>query len=93
MKKKEVLNSRIVISGFSGVLFVCPGVFGVLLYLLGFRDLTLQSMDGIVVLYDRVLLEIPLCTLENWSFGVRMPPVYAEKLVVKKLVSVKRERG
>ena len=66
MKKKEVLNSRIVISGFSGVLFVCPGVFGVLLYLLGFRDLTLQSMDGIVVLYDRVLLEIPLCTLENW---------------------------
>ena len=66
MKKKEVLNSRIVISGFSGVLFVCPGVFGVLLYLLGFRDLTLQSMDGIVVLYDRVLLEIPLCTLKNW---------------------------
>ena len=66
MKKKEVLNSRIGISGFSGVLFVCPGVFGVLLYLLGFRDLTLQSMDGIVVLYDRVLLEIPLCTLENW---------------------------
>lgn len=68
MKKKEVLNSRIVISGFSGVLFVCPGVFGVLLYLLllGFRDLTPQSMDGIVVLYDRVLLEIPLCTLENW---------------------------
>lgn len=66
MKKKEVLNSRIVISDFSGVLFVCPGVFGVLLYLLGFRDLTLQSMDGIVVLYDRVLLEIPLCTLENW---------------------------
>ena len=66
MKKKEVLNTRIVISGFSGVLFVCPGVFGVLLYLLGFRDLTLQSMDGIVVLYDRVLLEIPLCTLENW---------------------------
>ena len=54
MKKKEVLNPRIVISGFSGVLFVCPGVFGVLLYLLGFRDLTLQSMDGIVVLYDRV---------------------------------------
>ena len=33
MKKKEVLNSRIVISGFSGVLFVCPGVFGVLLHL------------------------------------------------------------
>lgn len=66
MKKKEVLNSRIVISGFSGVLFVCPGVFGVLLYLLGFRDLTPQSMDGIVVLYDRVLLEITLCTLENW---------------------------
>lgn len=27
MKKKEVLNPRIVISGFSGVLFVCPGVF------------------------------------------------------------------
>ena len=66
MKKKEVLNPRIVISGFSGVLFVCPGVFGVLLYLLGFRDLTLQSMDGIVVLYDSRVVGDSAVYIGNW---------------------------
>ena len=66
MKKKEVLNPRIVISGFSGVLLSVRAFWCPVIPALGFRDLTLQSMDGIVVLYDRVLLEIPLCTLENW---------------------------
>lgn len=32
--------------------------------------------------------EIPIRTLENWEAGTRVPPVWAEKLIVKKLESM-----
>lgn len=32
--------------------------------------------------------EIPIRTLENWEAGTRIPPVWAEKLIVEKLESM-----
>lgn len=32
--------------------------------------------------------EIPIRTLENWEAGTRVPPVWAEKLIVEKLESM-----
>lgn len=34
--------------------------------------------------------EIPIRTLENWEAGTRVPPVWAEKLIVEKLESLPR---
>ena len=52
-----------------------------------------RYLSGLTQKEVSVLLEIPLRTLENWESGVRAPPVYVEKLIVEKLVSVKKERG
>ena len=52
-----------------------------------------RYLSGLTQKEVSVLLEIPLRTLENWESGVRVPPVYVEKLIVEKLVSVKKERG
>lgn len=51
-----------------------------------------RQLSGLTQKEVSVRLEIPLRTLENWESGVRMPPVYVEKLVVEKLVSVGREQ-
>ena len=52
-----------------------------------------RYLSGLTQKEVSVLLEIPLRTLENWESGVRVPPVYVEKLIVEKFVSVKKERG
>lgn len=51
-----------------------------------------RQLSGLTQKEVSMLLEIPLRTLENWESGVRMPPVYVEKLVVEKLVSVGLEQ-
>lgn len=35
------------------------------------------------------LFEIPIRTLENWESGVRIPPHWAEKLIIEKLERIK----
>ncbi len=35
--------------------------------------------------------EIPIRTLENWESGVNHPPVWAEKLIIEKLIIMKKE--
>lgn len=35
------------------------------------------------------LFEIPVRTLENWESGVRIPPHWAEKLIIEKLEQIK----
>lgn len=35
------------------------------------------------------LFEIPIRTLENWESGVRIPPHWAEKLIIEKLEQIK----
>jgi DNA-binding transcriptional regulator YiaG len=37
--------------------------------------------------------EIPVRTLEDWENGKRTPPVWAEKLILEKLESIKQSRG
>lgn len=36
------------------------------------------------------LLEIPVRTLQNWESGLRVCPIYVEKLIVEKLLSFKK---
>lgn len=36
------------------------------------------------------LFEIPVRTLENWESGVRIPPHWAEKLIIEKLEQIKK---
>lgn len=35
------------------------------------------------------VFEIPIRTLENWESGVRIPPHWAEKLIIEKLEQIK----
>lgn len=36
--------------------------------------------------------EIPVRTLENWEAGTRIPPAWAEKLIIEKLENIKKEK-
>lgn len=38
------------------------------------------------------LFEIPVRTIENWESGVRIPPHWAEKLIIEKLEQIKKKR-
>ncbi len=35
--------------------------------------------------------EIPLRTLQHWEKGDRLPPVWAEKLIIEKLIFIKKK--
>lgn len=39
------------------------------------------------------IFEIPIRTLENWEFEKSNPPAWAEKLIIEKLNSIKKEQG
>lgn len=45
---------------------------------------------GLTQLEMSILLEIPKRTIENWEGGKRTPPLWAEKLVIEKLKSLKK---
>ncbi len=44
-----------------------------------------RYLSGLTQKEVSVLLEIPLRTLENWESGVRVPPVYVEKINCRKI--------
>ena len=37
------------------------------------------------------LLGIPIRSLQNWESGIRVCPLYVEKLIVEKLLSLKKK--
>lgn len=38
------------------------------------------------------LIGVPVRTLQNWEAGIRVCPLYVEKLIVEKLLSLKEKK-